>query len=324
MIKWLYKPNLRKLLNEYLEVHNSLAVNTIRLTERAWRQMIEAIGDIRCTKFTHKDAEMVQAYWIKNLGRRTSARIYRKSVSPVFSWAVKRRYIREHPFKGLSVPKESKRCVHVYDPEELKRMLQACGGNFEWITILLIAITTGMRKTTIQNLTKDDIRSNDEIIVVREKKDTDTTWSWQVKDRDERELPLTKNVARLITELMYVKPVSQPYFLLKTSRYYHLLELKQMGLMTDDMRLHPITNFDRKFRKIKNTARVKGRFHDLRATCLTDLADVLNLNELAQFAGHSDIKTTMRYIGIGRDMVNKARVKVTESLGTIMSPSHAR
>lgn len=317
MIKWLFKPKLNNLLTEYLEVHNDLAANTIRLTRRAWLQMVEITGDIRCNRFTHREAERVQARWVKYFHRSTTARIYRKSVSPVFSWALERKYIPEHPFKGLKTPRESKRHVRVYSPEELKCLLQACNGNLEWITILMIATTTGMRKSAIQNLTKNDICFEDEIIIVREKFDTDTTWPWQAKGRNERELPLTRQVANLITELMYLKPTSQPYFLLSTSRYCRLIELKRLDLMTDTMKLYPFSNFDRKWRKIKKQAGVKGRFHDLRATCLTVLAGVLNLNELADFAGHTDPKTTMRYLGTGRDKVNKARDKVNKSFGGI-------
>jgi len=35
MFKWLFRPKLNELLTEYLEVHNDLAANTIRLTRQS-------------------------------------------------------------------------------------------------------------------------------------------------------------------------------------------------------------------------------------------------------------------------------------------------
>lgn len=322
MLKWLSKPKLTTIKIEYLEANkHKLAANTIRLTEHAWAELVEVIGDIPITKFTRAKAEEVQAHWC----RRTSpvtARIYRKSVSPLFSWAIIKKYIKDNPFEDVRLPKCVKRQVRVYSNEEFRRLLNACRSR-EWVAILLLARTTGMRKTTIQNLTRTDIDFENKTISVREKKDTDFTWPWVSKGREERPLPLLLPVANVLTELMYDRPLSQPYLLPKPSRYYHLLEMKKLGCMTDEMRLHPVSNFDRTFRKIKARANVVGRFHDLRATCLTDLAEDLTIAELKLISGHSDVETTMRYIGVERDVVNKARKQVNKSLHDILTPSHA-
>jgi integrase len=316
---WLHKPKLNVLIETYLQKHK-LAYSTARLTRTAWSQMVEEIGDIRVNKFTPNVAENIQSYWLRKVSS-SAARVYRKSVSPVFSWAVTKRYIKKNPFGKLKAPKESKKVVRVYSPAEFRNLLIACGGDIRWITMLVVARTTGLRKSAIQNLTKDDIRWDDKVIVPQIKLDTDTTWPWMPKDRDERPLPLAESTARLLTDVL--KTVQQPYIFLKTSRYFHLMELKKIGMLTGDMMLHPISNFDRKFRKIKKAAGVRGKFHDLRSTCLTDLSGVLNPNELKRISGHSDVQTLMRYIGIGRDTVNKARVRVNESLRALPAPSQA-
>lgn len=318
---WLQKPKLTGLLELYLS-KRKLAFSTVRLTKTAWGQMVEEIGDIRVNKFTPDKAENIQAYWL-NVISPSATRIYRKSVSPVFSWAVLKGYIKKNPFEKLKTPKESKKVVRVYSPAEFKNLLIACGGDIRWITMLIVARTTGLRKSAIQNLTRSDIRWDDEVIVPQIKSDADTTWHWTPKDKDERPLPLAESAARLLAELLFGIPSEQPYIFLKPARYFHLMELKKMCLMSGEMKLHPISNFDRKFRKIKKAAGVKGKFHDLRSTCLTDLSDVLNPNELKSISGHSDIQTLMRYIGIGRDVVNKARSKVNESLRASQTPSHA-
>ncbi len=314
MFKWLHKkPKLSELLEKYLTVHPALAPTTVRGTRRAWNQMVAIIGNKRVCRFSEDDAEKVQAIWIRRFGTTSTPISYRKTVSPLFTWSVKKGWIKTHPFTGLKKPRVTKRKVRTYSTEEFKSLLRACGGNIRWITILMIARTTGMRKSEIQNLTKSDVKFEKGTIIVSRKLATETTWPWQPKNRKERELPLTPAVASLITELLYSTPVLQPYFLSKPVRYCYLMGLQRMGLLSDN--LYPISNFDRKFRKIKQQAQVDGHFHDLRSTCLTDLADVLNLNELQAIADHSDIKTTTRYIGIGRDTVSKARERVSALVG---------
>lgn len=320
MLKWLYKPKLNKLLESYLAVHKRrLSPSTVRLTRQAWKQMVTTIGDIKVNAFRQTEAENMQAFW----GNSTTARIYRKSVSPVFSWAILKKYIKVHPFRNIKTPREAKKQVRVYTEQEFGRLIRACEGDIRWLLTLFIARSTGMRKSAIQNLTREELCFESETINLREKKETDSTWPWRIKDREERTLPLAKAVIDLSTELLYSTPPTQPYFLVKPARYFHLLEMRNLGQMTDIMKQYPVSNFDRTFRKIKKRAGVKGKFHDLRATCLTDLSSVLNLNELLYVGGHSDVKTSMRYIGTGRDAVNKARKRVNESLAEVLTPSHA-
>lgn len=323
MFKWLYKPKLNELLEMYLAAHRlRLSPSTVRLTKQAWKQMVALSGNIRVNGFRQTEAENIQALWLSQANS-TTARIYRKSVSPVFSWSILKKYIKTHPFRNIKTPKEAKKQVRVYTDKEFARLVRACEGDIRWITTLLIARSTGLRKSAIQNLTRDEICFETETINLKEKADTESTWPWRIKDREERTLPLATAVACLLTELLYSTPASQPYILIKPARYFHLLEMKKLGQITDAMRMCPVSNFDRKFRKIKKRANVKGRFHDLRATCLTDLSSVLNLNELLYVGGHSDVETSMRYIGTGRDAVNKARQRVNESLAAVMTPSHA-
>jgi len=322
MFKWLFKPTLNELLESYLNAHK-LAINTIMLTNQAWKQMVVLVGNVRVDRFTYNLAEQVQSCWQKQKSN-TTARIYRKSVSPVFSWSQQKGYIKRNPFNGLRVPRESKKQVRVYEPEQFKNLLRICQGDMRWLGILLVAKTTGMRKSAIQNLTRSDISFENEVISVQAKSETDHTWFWQAKDRDERKLPLVPFVANILTELIYALPTSQPYIFLSAARYYHLLEMRRFEMMTEFMRLYPISNFDRKFRTLRKRAGVERTFHELRSSCLTDLAGVLNIAELQGIAGHSDAQTTMRYIGMGNDVVNKARLRVNKSLTELLTPSQAR
>jgi len=328
MFKWLHKPKLSTLIDTYLQ-QRKLAANTTRLTKVAWGQLIEAVGDMRVGNFRQEQAITVQRFWMDRLGGSSPA-IYQKTVSPVFSWCVHKGYLKSNPFFEIRKPPAKKHLPKIYEFEEFSRILKACAdmrpeNRLRWIAILLLARTTAMRKSALQNLCTEDIDFSGETITVRAKQQDESHWPWQPKDREERIVPLAKQVAGLLTELMFAIPQTQPYILLKPARYYHLLEMQKVGMLSDRMRLSPITNFDVTFRTLKRKAQVKGRFHDFRATCLTDLSGVLTLREVAEIAGHSDLKTTMVYLGVKnrRDAIDRARVRVSACLESSSTPSQA-
>jgi len=329
MFKWLHKPKLSTLIDIYLE-HKQLASNTVRLTKTAWGQLIEAVGDMRVNKFRQEQAIAVQRFWTGNLNGASPA-IYQKTVSPVFTWCVHRGYLKSNPFLEIRKPPVKKHLPRIYEPAEFLRILKACAdmrpeNRIRWLAILLLARTTGMRKSEIQNLCTESIDFDNQTITVRAKPEDNKHWFWQAKDREDRIVPLVRQVAGLLTELVFAIPQAQPYVLLKPARYYHLMEMQKAGLMSDRMRLSPITNFDVVFRKLKRKAQVKGRFHDFRSTCLTDLSGVLTLREVAEVAGHSDLKTTMVYLGVKnrRDAIDRARNQVSTCLESSAAPSQAR
>ena len=81
---WLHKkPKLNTLIEQYLGTQR-LSSNTVKLTRHAWKLMVEQAGNIKVHKFNRDAAEKVQGKWLREKTSTTS-RIYRKSVSPVFS-----------------------------------------------------------------------------------------------------------------------------------------------------------------------------------------------------------------------------------------------
>ena len=328
MLKWLQKPKLSSLLDKYLQ-ERQLALNTVRLTKTAWGQLIEAVGDMRVSRFNQAQAVKSQKFWTDRVSA-TSARIYHKMVSPVFSWCVHQGYIKSNPFFEIRKPAVKKRLARIYELVEFVKLIKACNdlrpeNRIRWVTTLLLARTTGMRKAAIQNLCREDIDFGNETITVRAKTADDKHWNWQPKNSEERIVPLVKQVAQLLTELVFAIPQTQPYVLLKPARYYHLLEMRKVGLMSHAMTMCPITNFDKTFRRLKKKTHVKGRFHDFRATCLTDLSSILTIKEIAEIAGHSNLETTMVYLGVKdrRDAIDRARKQVSGCLGAYATPSHA-
>lgn len=78
-----------------------------------------------------------------------------------------------------------------------------------------------------------------------------------------------------------------------------------------------INNFDRKFKKIKKRAGVKGRrFHDFGNTALTNwLTNGMSEHDVMKLAGHSSFATTHQfYLAVSSDLVDRARAAVCQNL----------
>jgi len=302
MFKWL-NPKLSEVIEMYLAVKTALSPRTVKLTKLAWDYLVMFASDVRVDRF--KDVAGYQAYCAKTVSP-TSVRMYRKSIAPLFTWCVERRYIKKNPFEDIRPPRPVKKNPRVYSPKEFRRIFDACPSQY-WKAVVLIAYTTGARKSAIENLVKTDIDFESGVIKIQDKYDSEPDkWEWHPKDREDRTLPLVKPAADIILELIYSSP--SPYFLLKPARYFHLLELKKMGLMSSEMKLYPFSNFDRTFRKIKRKAGIKGKFHDFRSSFASEMLNGgCSLVEVRDLLGHSSIQTTEVYLGSNSELVKKAR-----------------
>ena len=100
---------------------------------------------------------------------------------------------------------------------------------------------------------------------------------------------------RLIDEL----PQGQPYVCLPPNWYQKNIELQKVGKMTFENRICPWGNFNRLFYGLLKRAKVqRKRFHDLRATFATTMAQHLSLPEVQRLMRHSSPQTTVGYIRI--------------------------
>ena len=300
---------LHTLIMSYLSQNHRIAESTKETAERAFSYLVMAVGDIEIDKFEYEHAERFQN-WIVESGRnKVTANIYVKMVSPVFSWAVRKKLIPQNAFNGLKLFKLAKRRIRIYEPAEFEAMLSSCPNRL-WQARLLLAKTAGLRRGEVLNLTLDDIDFNRNIIYIQTKRETRHTWHWEPKDRDLRELPLVPEVGKLLIDISLDLSEGQPYLMFTSERYSGIVKLKEQGLLSNRVRRCPDENFARPMRQILRRAGVKrGTFHDLRRTCITEwLESGLQPHEVRVLAGHSDLETTMTYYSTTRrSLLSKAR-----------------
>ncbi len=219
-------------------------------------------------------------------GKRAPATLnrYLVALAALFSWAIKRRRVPKHwenPCKGIEKNAESAGVVRFLSDDERARILVACKES-RWnrlYLLVLLAITTGARRGELLSLRWADID------IGRARAHICTT-----KNGEPKVLPL---VPAVMEELQRFK--CAPSALVFCSR----------------LRPKSAFHFESSWKTALKTAKIqKFRFHDLRHTCASYLAqNGASLLEIADVMGHKQLAMTKRYahltVGSKASLVNR-------------------
>jgi len=263
------------------------------------RHLLKYLGDVPLDSIDLADCEDFQEY-LAGVVSRNSANSYIATISTVFNFALRRDMINRNVFDKLRPLKVTPSEIRVFNGTEVAAILRAA--NPFWRFRILAALTGGLRKGEVLNLTRDDIDERSRIIRVQPKRNTATTWAWEPKDYEIRVVPLAPEFYNLL--VTFVLPsisADQPYICLTDQRYGNLR--KRIGDLDERVRKTPDENW-RPFRNLMLRAGVNGTFHDLRRTCITVWSRSLPAQEVMKLAGHSDFETTLKYYaGIRPDII---------------------
>lgn len=185
-------------------------------------------------------------------------------LSRIFSLAVEYEILFYNPcqrVKNLRV--DNQRTRYLSDEEE-KLLIEELKDNEILKNIVVFAINTGMRRGEIFNLKWFDADLKRNVLYVR-----------QTKTGKDRAIPINDKLHSMlenipkVSEYVFTSPKTNGKFIDIKKGFHKALEDAK------------ITNF---------------RFHDLRHTCATRLADAgVNFAVIGEILGHSDIRTTKRY-----------------------------
>ena len=313
-------------LNKFIDDSTKKTGNQVREstryeTEFAMRNFIETVGNMDFKKVTIDHAEYYrQACLDEGESPATVAKKLRH-LKRVFQLAVKRRQIDENPLQHIDMPKVAKPKVRIYSPDECDRLLKASAdyvqeidlqNNLKWDLLILMALSTGMRRGELLNLVWSDIDFSNQTITVSSKEGAVHTWRWLIKDSDHRVLPLTDRITQLLVEHQEGQPEGCPYVFVPRKRYDYIKEvLMPSGKWSlSDSRTNLIGNFYKQFSDIRKRAHVKkGTFHDFRRTALSNwFAGGMSEHDVMVLAGHSNFDTTHQfYLAVASDLVARAR-----------------
>jgi integrase len=288
--------------------------------EHAMRDFASIIGNIDYQKVTLDHGERYrQACLDKGNAPATVAKKL-THLKRMFQLAVKRRQLDENPLRYIDRPKSPKKKIHVYSEDQCRTMLKAAAQQClkldmqcspRWDLLVIVALTTAMRRAELLNSTWTDIDFEKQIINITPKENTPNTWRWDIKDADERTLPLTDKVTQLLADHQSNQPEGYPYVFVPVQRYDFIQSLRAKGNWKySDSRRKVINNFRRGFQRIQSMAGVpKGQFHDMRRTAITNwFANGMSENDVMVLAGHSNFETTHKfYLAVASDLVDRAR-----------------
>ena len=258
---------LSTLIEEYIQKNPNLKAMTLYRRRYIWGLLIEAVGDIDITDFEYCRAEDFQQWLYGRDHSPATVKSYRKAIQSMMRWCWRRGYCDGDPFDGLRQPRVPQAEIRVYSEAEVQAMLAAADQRI-WRARILAAVSAGLRKSEVQNLTVGDVNFERNYISVQSKKDTGYTWRWSPKNYQVRRVPLSDSLGNLLAEIVAELPAGQPYLMLSDRRYFGIQQLRAKDLMPERLRTAPDENV-RPWRNILSATNIKGTFHDLRRTAIT-------------------------------------------------------
>jgi len=296
---------LSELIGQYINKNANLKPMTLTRRKYIWDLLIEAVGDIAVGDFDYCCAEDFQQ-WLYGRGLSpASVKSYRKAIQSMMRWCWRRGYRRGDPFDGLCQPRIPQTEIRVYSDAEVRAMLAAADKRI-WRARIMAAVTAGLRRSEIQNLTVGDVNFERNYISVQSKKETAYTWRWSAKNYQVRRVPLCGSLGNLLAEIVAELPAGQPYLMLEDRRYFGIQRLRSAGEMPERLRTTPDENV-RPWKNILSATNIEGTFHDLRRTAITRWTWNMPVQDVKKLAGHADVATTMEYYAaVSNDVILRA------------------
>lgn len=238
------------------------------------------LGGVALSNVTPARISEIKEKWLNQttrLGKRRSPATVNRflaALSGVFKAASREwQWCDRNPVSLVSKGAASRQIVRYLSDDERTRLLAACkASEAEYLYVLvLLALTTGARRSELLSLTWNDVDLNRGIAVIQESKNC-----------ERRALPLTGPALRLLRERSKVR-------------------------LFDDARVFPgessnrKLDIDRAWRKALTAADVTNfRFHDLRHSAASYLAMAgATPGEIAAVLGHKTLQMVKRYAHIG-------------------------
>ncbi len=311
-------------LKQFVEVSLERTGDQIReSTQREYRaameDFIKVVGNMEYQQVSLKEAEFYRQKCLDRGNSRATVAKKLRHLKCLFNAGVKRRLLDENPLAHITMPRYSKNDIRRFSEKECEQLLKAAqdsvgnvddGATVRWDLLVVVALSTGLRRGEILNCTWKDIDFEEQTVRVAPKEETVETWEWFVKDMDRRTLPLTNDLVGLLVNHQSRQPAGYPYVFVPPARYdYIQRELRARGLWTySDSRLKVLNNFQRDFGLILRRAGIEtGEFHDLRRTAICNwFEEGMSEFDVMKLAGHADFQTTHKfYLRVRDDLVQR-------------------
>jgi len=209
--------------NSLTRTGKQIRESTSREFETAMRHFAQVIGDIDYLSVRYRHGEQfVQSCLDYGNAPATVAKKLRH-LKRLFQLGVERGQLVQNPLRFVRAPRSPKKKIKTYDSDECRRLLHTSQTYWpkdpvRWDLLILMALTTGMRRGELLNVTWRNIDFDARTVEVCPKNNTRETWEWYIKDTDRRLLPLTDDLVCLLVDHQARQPEGYPYVFVPRSR----------------------------------------------------------------------------------------------------------
>lgn len=244
----------------------------------------------------------IESYFISLETRNTSSGAKRmgddilqqrwSTLNHFFEFLIKRGYVSSNPVATVDRPKnQSEHKVTYLTKTEINKLLKAIEKNPSKImamrdgTIIRLALATGLRVSALVNINIEDIDFENNVINVIEKR------------KKVREIPIGGNIEQVLKEWISIR--NEEYKDVDTSALF-------ISQIRNRMSIDAVADMLSKYCDNAGIKRITP--HKLRATAACMLAkNNIPTKAIAKQLGHNNIATTMRYIDVFNEDMEKTK-----------------
>ena len=297
----------KELQSEVLKyTSNNLLNATVQIYKRVTNDFLKIVGDKPIKQITIQDIEQFKNERLKQVANMT-VNIDLRTLRAVFNLAIKWSWLNKNPLKYV-------RLMSIIQKEKLsfnKSEIELIINNIEDISLknfVLVGLLTGCRLDEICNIQLKDINLKERTLRIINKIDFVT------KTKSIRNVPISNELYSLLLTMIknennVINFYNPDEYLFKNK---HNIKFNKGYISKSFKKVLRKLNLPEKF-----------HFHCLRHTFITQLIkNGVNINYVKEIAGHSDIKTTMRYAHVNLPVLQKTIESLEPSLkvnGTIAS-----
>ena len=248
-----------------------------------------------------------------------------RQAKSIFNLAVDWGYLQKNPFKSIKRIKARKAPWHYITPDEFEALLKKTP---DLLTKALYAVMygCGLRFGEAINMLWDgqNIDLEHSIVNIRNRRPTKTIPPFNIKDYEDRTVPMPKWVAHLLVELQMESKERCPFVFLTRDRYLKVMErwdyFWQQGKSDQWKNRYLVNNVLREFHKNCRAAGIntneKITVHCLRKSYACNLANSgkVPIHTLLELMGHSDVSTCKDYYLKNISANKKKAVEVLEEM----------
>ncbi|MEM4620066.1 MAG: site-specific integrase [Desulfurococcaceae archaeon] len=264
---------LKWLIGLYLEnARHRVTSATMEINYSCAKRLLRELGSFSLKKLT---TSVLLEYQTKRKAEGVSNRTVNMEIGLIrkaLNWALDVGLISGHNIKKFPMLPEHKKVFYFLTPSELKALLHALEHHPILKARVLLSVLTGLRPKEIAVLEWKDIDFENGLLFVRKKPGS------QVKDREERVIPLGEEALRVLRELKVLNPSSNFVFGKNGKPVFEV---------------HPQLRRASKRAKLEKLVSPYMLRHTFAVMSLRAGVDIFSLKELM---GHSSLTTTERYL----------------------------